>query len=398
MPDIIDATGLTVDTAAEITAQLVAGLQSIYGNDINVDQNSPDGQVVGIITQEAVDVREIAVALNSSFDPDQAVGVLLDQRVAINNIERLGGTYTLQSVDVTTNATVTLQGLDAAFFDPNGTGYTVQDASGNRFILVDTNVLTAGTTTLIFRAQQIGNVSVPINTITIPVTVILGVTGVNNSSAPLSVGANQETDPQLRTRRSRSVALSSNGYLNGLLGFVLGINGVTEAVLYENVTNITDVNSIPAHGIWLVVAGGAHSEIGRAIYDRKSYGANMKGAVEYDITTLNGDIFTAKFDRPVAEDLYIRFDIQPTVSGSAFDEAAIKAYIVDNLIYGIGQFAETSSVTAVAVSAINATGGGGVPVNVEISDDGISWFDFLETSTLDKEFTLDASRITTTVL
>lgn len=398
MPDVLDANGLTVKTATEITEDLKTGLRSIYGETINLDSNSPDGEMVGIITQVAVDIRELALEVNGGFDPDQALGVVLDQRVVINNIARAGGTFTIQPIAVVVDRTVALQGLDDQFNNVNGTGYTVQDSSGNEFILIDTVEITAGTHSLSFRAKIIGNVDVPIDSINVPVTIVLGVLSVNNPSAATSVGQNQETDAQLRTRRQKSVALSSNGYLDGLLGVVLALDGVTEGVLYENVTNATDGDGIPAHGIWLIVDGGANSEIGDAIYNKKSYGANMKGDVDVDITTPNGNIFTAKFSRPVAADLYIRFDIQRTVPEYVFDEDAIKEFLADNLFYTIGQYADTSRVTEAAVAAIASQGGGGVPVNVEISDNGTDWVDFMNTPTLDAKWTLDASNITVSVL
>ena len=398
MPDVLDATGLTVKTAQEITSDLTTGLQGIYGEDINVDQNSPDGQMIGILTQENVDLRELVVSVNNGFDPDQAQGSILDQRVAINGIARQGGTYTNQPIDITVNATVSLQGLDGNFDNPNGTGYTVQDGSGNQFILTDSAVLTAGTTTKNFRAKQIGAVNVPINTIANPVTIVPGVVSVINSSAAITVGQAEETDAQLRTRRAQSVSNPASGYLNGLLGVVLALEGVTEAALYENDGDTVDGNGIPAHGIWLVVSGGANSDIANAIYNKKSYGANMKGSVSVNITTASGLQFTALFDRPTATNLYIQFTIKTTVAGAVFDQTAIKSYMTKNLIYGIGAFAETSVITDMAQAGIAAQGGGGVPLLVQISPDGSSWTDFLAAPALSDEWTLDPSRITITVI
>ena len=234
MPDSFGVNGLTVETASEITSDLTSGLQAIYGADINVDQNSPDGQMIGIVTQVAVDIRELLSQINSSFDPDQAIGIQLDQRCAINGVTRVGATYTVQPVDITVNATTILAGLDSNYNSATGTGFTVSDGNGNNFILGATTTLNAGTTTLDFRAALIGSVSVPINTLTVPVTIVSGVTSVNNSSAAISVGQTEETDVQLRVRRQRSVAITSNGYLNGLTAALLGLTGVTNAAVYEN--------------------------------------------------------------------------------------------------------------------------------------------------------------------
>ena len=245
MPDIFDADGLEIKTATEIRADLVAGFQDIYGNDINVDQNSPDGQIIGIVTQMSRDIREYIASVNSGFDPDQAVGVTLDQRVALNNIERQGGTYTVQPIDIVVDRTVTLSGLDDDFKNPDGVGYTIADDAGNEWILIDTVTLTAGSYTRNFRARAVGEVSATVGTIENFVTIVLGVVSVTNSSGVLETGQNQETDGELRIRRQRSVAIASTGYLNGIEAALLNIDGVTGVKVYENITNVTDADGIP---------------------------------------------------------------------------------------------------------------------------------------------------------
>ena len=124
----------------------------------------------------------------------------------------------------------------------------------------------------------------------------------------------------------------------------------------------------------------------------------MKGAVTYDITTASGVQFVAQWDVPVSSNLYIQFNIKRTVPGFTFNTATIASYIADNLSYYIGAFAETSGVTAAAVAGIASQGGGGVPIDVLISDDNSTWVDYLAAPTLGSQWTLDASRITITVV
>ena len=398
MSDTLDANGLTLATAAQITTALTTGFQGIYGADINTDQNSSDGQAIGIYTQASVDFREMLQAINASFDPDQAVGIQLDQRCSINLVTRVGATYTVQPVNITVNQTVTLPGLDANYNSSTGTGYTITDGNGNNFILSATTTLTAGTTTLDFRAANIGAVSVPINTLTTPVTIIAGVTAINNPSSAISVGQNEETDVQLRVRRARSVALNSFGYLNGLEAALLALTGVTGAAVYENFTSATDANGTPANCIWAVVAGGASSDIMNTIISKKSPGCNMRGAQSANYTSPNGIIIPVLWDIPTPEPLYIEFTIKHTVPGFAFNTTAIQNYIAANLSYEIGAFAETSSITAIALAAIVANGGGGVPVLPAISIDNATWTDFLNAATLASQFTVSPANITITVV
>lgn len=398
MPDTIDETGLTISTLEEVKTQIITDFQAIYGSDINVDQNSPDGQIIGIIAQAAIDIRELLVEINAGFDPDQAVGTILDQRVSLNNIARNGGTYTIEPITITVDRTVNLEGLDDDFNNPDGTGFTVQDNAGNQFILIDSATLTVGSHVKNFRAKTIGKVETTVGTIQTQSTVIIGVTAINNASGSISVGADEETDAELRVRRQQSVALTSTGYLNGLQAAFLSLDGVSEAKVYENYTNATDADGIPPHGLWCIVEGGSNDDIAQVIYNKKSYGSNMKGDVTVSIDTPSGGEFVARFDRPTAENLYIRFDIQPVLINAVFDQDAIKQTLIDDIFYNVGDYSETSSLTALALNAINVNGGGGVPVNMEISINDADWFDYLDPSTKDKQFVVDVSRVAITEL
>jgi uncharacterized phage protein gp47/JayE len=397
MTNTIDANGLTIDTATQISSNLIAQLQTIYGSDINVASNSPDGQLVGIQSQIIIDLLEFLASVNAGFNPDTAVGAILDQRVAINNIARQGGTYTVQPIDIVVSQTVTLQGLDANFSSPTATAYTVQDNLGNQFYLIDTITLTAGAT-LNFRAAKIGAVNVSTGTVQTQGTIVNGVVSVNNSLAAITVGQNQETDAQLRTRRQQSVANATNGYLNGLLGNILAISGVTEAVLYENMTDDVDAFGTPPHSIWLVVLGGASVDIGNMIYGKISAGCNMRGNQSQNIVKPNGDYFVARWDNPTATPLYIDFQIQPTVAGFIFSFSQIRSYMVANLSYPIGSYADTSEITAAAIAAITAQGGGGVPINMRVSMDGVTWSSYLAAPSPAAQWNLSTENITITGL
>lgn len=376
MTDVIDSNGLQVSSNTELVSQLTTSFQSIYGNDINVDQNSPDGQMINIFAQGGTDIRELLVQLYNSFDPDNCSGRLLDERCALNNVFRKAGTFTTVLITLVTDRSVTLQGVDANYNDPSATGYTIQDNAGNQFVLVNTQTFAAGTHTALFRAKEIGAVETSIGTITTPVTIVLGVVSVNNPVSA-TTGENEETDAELKIRRRQSVSISSSGYLNGILASVLQLDGVTDAAAYENYTNETDANGTPAHCLWLVVEGGSAADIAEVLYKKKPAGTNMRGDITYNITTVSRQTFTAAWDEPTAAPLYIKFNIQPTITGVVFDEDAIKDFILDNVKYKIGDGAETSTLTTIAQMAIDANGGNGVAVNVLISTDNANWVEYI---------------------
>lgn len=376
MSDNFDDNGLQVSTRPELVEELTQDYQGIYGDDINIDQSSPDGQVINIFAQGGTDIRELLMQIYNSFDPDNCSGRVLDARCAINNIFRKGGTFTTVPIDVTVDRTVTLDGLDENYNDPNATGYTIQDAAGNQFILVSTQTLQTGTTRVLFRAKEVGAVQTTLNTITTPVTIVLGVVSVNNP-VDATEGVNEETDYQLKVRRRQSVAIGSSGYLNGLLATVLQLDGVTDAALYENFTGETDANGTPAHCMWLVVEGGSDSDIADAIYRKKSYGCNMRGDITYTITTVSHQQFIARWDEPTVQNMYVKFKIIPAYPTVIFDLDAIKQHILNAEAFKIGDGAETSTLTTFAQEAIDANGGQGYAVEVLISTDNTNWVEYI---------------------
>jgi uncharacterized phage protein gp47/JayE len=399
MVNQITATGLEIDSLQTIITTLEDGLKGIYGNDINVDSNSPDGQLINI---EAVTVRDILVLLqniNASFDPDQAQGIVLDQRVAINNIQRLGATYTFQDVTITVDRAVSLQGLDADANDPDGVGFTVADSEGNQFILLDTQTpVSAGSYTYSFRAKDLGAIETTINTITIAQTVVAGVTGVNNSTVQSSLGQNEESDFQLRERRKQSTANRSKASIEGVLSNILQIDGVVNAVVYENDTDSVDANGLLPHSLYAVVLGGANTDIADIISKYKSVGCNMNGDVEVDVEIANST-YIMKFDRPEDIPLYIRFSIKPLFTGLTFDQDEIKDYIVANKVFDIGEIALADDLSEIAKDAIIATSGDvGAIVNLEISDDDATWTYFVEVGALKEKWNLATANIDITIL
>jgi hypothetical protein len=390
----LDENGLVIDSLNDIIDRKDTEYRNIYGNDIITDSNSPDGQRINIEAQNERDLLEVIQSVFNSFDPDQATGSVLDQRVTINNITRQEGTFTQQEVDITTDRSLTLNGLDNTTTTP----YTLVDDNGNEFQLVTTANLLAGTTTLLFQASQLGQIITTPNTITTQATIVLGVTDVNNPSSALEIGIDEETDVLLRLRRRRSPALASQGFIQGLTSILFNLDNVSDVIIFENDTNITDADLIPPHSVWIVIEGGDNNEIAVAALSKKTTGAGWKGDVSVDVVLDTGQTKTVLFDRPESKDLFIRFEIQPTITGQTFDEDGIKQYIVDNKTYNIAESADTASLTCIAQDAINNTGGGGVPLNMEISDDGISYVDFLEVDIKKEKWTITTTNIDITVL
>lgn len=376
MSDLFNENGLQTATAPELLQDLETAFRAIYGEDVLLDSSTPDGQWLNIFVQKGVDVRGLLMQLYNSFNPDNAQGSVLDQRCALNNVFRKAGTFTTVDVTIVTDRELTLQGVDDQYNNPEATGFTIQDNEGNRFVLINTTNLSIGSNECRFRSEQLGQVIIAPHTLTVPVTIILGVISVDNDTSG-SLGEDEESDANLKIRRRQSVSIGSFGYLNGLQGALLQLDGVNDAKVYENYTSVTDANGTPGHCIWVVMDGGATDEIAHTIYSKKCPGTNMRGNITYDITTPAQTTFTAKWDNVTDEDFYIKFNIKPIVTGITFNLDAIKSYIQNNINLKIGEYAETASITDIAQQAIESVGGQGYAVNVQVSTDEINWSDYL---------------------
>jgi uncharacterized phage protein gp47/JayE len=276
----ITVEGLKVQTLDEIITELEAEFKSIYGNDINLDQNSPDGQLINILSQQKSDLLDVITQVYNSFDPDLAEGAALDARGAINGVVRNAGTYTVTPVSVTVDRAVDLEGLDTSPEAP----FTVADSSGNEFQLMESvSIAIAGTAVLNFRSSVTGAIGVQIGAITSMVTYVVGVTGINNPSVATIIGVDEETDANYKIRRQASTALPSTNSLDSMIANLLNIDGVTDAIVHENYTSSPDIYDTPANCIWAVVEGGADDDIAQVIYAERSAGCNMEGAQEITI-------------------------------------------------------------------------------------------------------------------
>lgn len=455
MPNILDANGLQIASLSEIVDALVLGLQQTYGDDINVNPNTPDGQLINIFAQADIDMLETLLDVYNIFFVDNSYGVNLDQLVALNGISRKPGSFTEVYVEVTVSGALNLPGLDTT------TPFTVADDSGNQYRLKTTYVFgAAGTASLLFEAALLGQVQVTDNTITNIITTTLGVTGVNNPSFSISttgdtttsdptitgipdttgmragmdlvsaafpagtkvlsvdspsqitatndatssgtvgiavstvetiVGDPEETDIQLKIRRAKSFHLQTVGPSDSIRAAILEVADVSDCYVAENNTG-SPVSGVPAHGVWIIVNGGADAEIGQAIYAKKMGGCDMKGDETYVVSRQQGNTFTAQWDVALPQDLFVRATLNPRIPGQVFDLTTDKAALAAALLFKLG----ASPAIGDVVQAMFAIEPNAVLSTVNVSENGTDWVDIISPSDLQHYFTLSAANITLT--
>jgi uncharacterized phage protein gp47/JayE len=266
----IDSTGINIDNLNDRIDELNTALKAIYGENINLDQDTPDGQMVGIYSKLDIDAQESLVEIYNSRDPDTAVGVSLDTIAKLSGLLRNPPTKSTVSIDITTSQdNVTLP-----------EEYTISDSNNQNWVIdEETTILTAGTQSVNFSSENYGNVQALADTITTPVTIVIGVDSVTN---PLdaTAGTDEETDEELRIRRALGTEKPSKSSIGSILSSLLNdVQNVTDAVVYENKTDTYDsVRDINARTIWAVVEGGTDDDIAESLIKQKTIGADFKGS------------------------------------------------------------------------------------------------------------------------
>lgn len=387
--------GLQTKDNLQLVEELKTAFRNIYsvnGEVLNFNSNTPDGQFIEILSELGSIIREMITEVYNSCDPDKCVGSVQDNRYAINNLTRNAGSYTLQNISVTASKTVELQGLDNLFNEETASAYTVSDDAGNIWYLVDSQTVYAGTTYLEFRAKEKGVVVPTIGTITNQVTIVDGITSVINNVGVTEVGTEEESDSDFRIRRNQSTENKSKNNIDTIVGNILALDGVVSVNAHVNYTNETDETGTLPHYIWVIVEGGANTEIAEIIYANIG-GVGTRGEVTVPITTAGLQTFNVNFDRANIVPFYVRFDLKLMGELSELNQPDIIEYIANNLTYNIGEDVETSKVTDICADAMLATGDKGYALNVEVSSDNVTWTDFLECQNLDDKFTTDTSKI-----
>lgn len=326
----ITASGLTTKTLADRQSDMNSAAMAIYGSDINLGPSTPDGQWMAIFQQCITDVQNLITQVNAMFDPDQAIGVILDARCAINGIQRQAGTFTVTNITVIASGACSLPGLDQAALPV----YTVADNAGNQWQLINSQVISgSGTYVYAFQSATPGANATSPNTITTPVSIVVGVTSINNPTTYTTLGLNEETDAALKLRRAISVSISGKGYYASLLAALSNVSGVSSVFIEENTTGSTNADGVTGHSIWVIVSGtGASASIAQAIYTKRNAGCGMVGSQTYNITQADGTIFTVKWDVVIQVALFTQFTLTSLDGVNPPKIAAIQSGLASDLV------------------------------------------------------------------
>lgn len=351
--DKIDSNGLQLKSYDVILSELETSMKSIYGDDINVDSDSPDGQMLNIFAQASTDIREVVQRIFDILDIDNATGSNLDRAVALLGITRKGGTRTITPITITTSAACTIKGINQDPDDP----YTVQDNAGNKWNLQNTHYFSgADSASLTFQAEIIGKQETTPNTITTPVTIVIGVASINNPTVATIVGETEESDFELRTRAKRSVMLASTGFVESLYAALMNLDGMGSVRILENTTDTTDANGTSPHSIHVIVSGSTpNASIAQTILEKRSAGCGMDGDISMTLINADGYPIDIKWSNITAQYLFTFADLSSLDGINQPNYELIKTNLPTTYVPAIGATVTTNQLITAITSIDNNT-------------------------------------------
>ena len=264
--------GVTAPTYSEILEYFQDKARQIFGQDINIDPDTADGQLLAIVAVALHDVNSQAIATAAAFNPQTATGTALDSVVKVNGLTRREATHSQVDLRIVGQAGTQI------------TNGVAVDSFENRWLLPDSVVIPiSGEVAVRATAEELGAIEAEANSITQIGTPTRGWQTVSNPSAAI-VGIAVETDTELQRRQSESTSREAVSLWEAIVASLYEVDDVVRVSGVHNDTNATDADGIPAHSIAMVVDGGDVQEIAETIWKKKGEGVATFGDIRQDIT------------------------------------------------------------------------------------------------------------------
>ena len=279
-------------TIDEYRTQLQNAWQEILGEDYVINDQSVQGQWIGIAANALATQDEVIISTNNGARLETAIGAQLDHYGLLLGISRNTGTQTFASVVFSGNSG-TIIPVNSRVRARNGTVFVTFE--GETTIGVD-----GESGEIRVRTPNVGRFIVGAGEIDSIIDTAVGLTGVTNAAAA-TPGTDPETDSQYRARLLRSKVVTP-GTGAGLRSALLRVPGVTDAIVFANDTNVDGPArqgvSISAGSILCAVLGGSDDDIARTILSNKSLGVPTFGTESADVSIFDDPVnTTVRFSR-----------------------------------------------------------------------------------------------------
>ncbi len=317
--------GFVIKPLATIVSEIEDDQRADIDPGLDLDARSAQGMLNQIFGGALAELWELAEATYNAAYPDSANDASLDNVASITGTSRDATTKTtVEGVSVTLNPNKSLPAGSVAHLTSQPNARFVSDAE----VPADT---VGGVFTVDFTAETAGAITVEIGQLAVIAEPVSGWVVVNNTIAGVT-GDETESDSELRIRRLAELEGGGSTNVNSIRANLLQVDGVDDASVFENDSDIVDASGLSPHSIRAVVRGGDAADIAQSIFDTKAAGINTNGTVVTAVTDSQGNDHTIRHDTTTDLNYFMDATVTvdttfDTVNGVTDMETAVKTYI-----------------------------------------------------------------------
>ena len=301
-----------------------------FGNTINLNENSPLGILIGLLSYQYEDSWiDSQLNYNSQFI-ETATGQSLDYVANFIGLSRKLATKSTGTIKITGD-----EGSIVPIDFVVSTGNEILFKTLNTEEVI---IGVGGFVTLSIQAVEEGkNGNVAIGLIDNIVNPVFGITSVTNELATQG-GDETENDSELRNRYKASLDRAGGSTVNSIRANVLEKTDVSACIVLENDTNTVDGDGLPPKSIGVIVVGGVNQDIAEAIFEKKACGIETYGNISVNVLDDSGITKVIDFSRGTQVEIYADLTLTTNtnfpVNGNDLVIEAIQEYINDELSLG----------------------------------------------------------------
>ncbi len=247
----ISNAGVTVATFVQIREALIRRYKAAYGDDIDLSTATADGVFIYDLSLIMNNILQSFKNITNNLDINIASGKYLDNLCALANIQRKKATKSRVSINITNNGSTSSDSF-------NIKGLQVVDSSTKTWSNTTAipSIDAGKTISIMFECDSLGQVEAPANSIYQTVDGSYPYLIISQPNDAI-VGELEESDSDLRDRRSQSAGADGTTVLDSLVGSLLEVSKIRDVYIYNNTNEVNksmpDGTMVPLHGIYIVI-------------------------------------------------------------------------------------------------------------------------------------------------
>lgn len=317
----LENNGIVVPDTANIKETVQQEFQAALGDNLSLEDSTPQGRLIDMETNARVNVIENNVRIANSINFNNSFGIILDAWGSNFDLER--------GVAKSSSVVATVTGVADTVI---AAGSQASTQAGDVFYAENQIIIGSdGTATGRFLSVNKGAIPCAAGQLTKIIDGTLGWETITNTS-PATLGNSRESDESYKQQFYDSGLFTGMSLVEDYENAITNVENVKSCYVRDNGESssvVYDTVTIAAHSVYVCVDGGNNTDIADAIFHRKSGGCGYtaiagQSVTENIIDETYGDTYTVTFNRPQETQIYVNVSANSGTSTSDNLENSIK--------------------------------------------------------------------------